>query len=127
CATLRTERPTQRSFFVVEGSAREVNGVSAALAGLFLAIGVLGALMIVEGHGPLYLAVGMAALIAAALDVPVPLLLVTSVKGVCVSPGFFLSKSVPSGKSSAPPGSRRLGPWSPSSSGGSGLQGGVSP
>lgn len=124
---MRTERPTQRSFFVVEGSARKVSNVSAALAGLFLAIGVMGALMIVEGRGPLYSAVGIAALVVAALDVPVPLSLATSVKGDCASPGFFLSKLAPLRRSSALSGSRRLGPWSPSSSGRSGLRGGVLP
>ncbi|ADL19865.1 hypothetical protein ASAC_1460 [Acidilobus saccharovorans 345-15] len=112
---------------MVEGSAREVSNVSAALTGLFLAIGVLGAFIIVEGRGPLYSAAGIAALVVAALDVPVPLSLITSVKGNCDLSGFFLSALAPSGKSSAPLGSRRLEPWSPSSSERSGLRGGVLP
>jgi hypothetical protein len=125
---LRTKGPNrQLSFFVAEGSARAVSEVSAALAGLFLAVGVVGALIIVEGRGLLAFTLGITALLVAALDVPVPLSLMFSLKGSCSPPAFFLSAPGPSARSSAQQGSRLWGPWSLSFSGRSRLQGGVRP
>jgi hypothetical protein len=46
-----------------------VSEVSAALAGLFLALGVVGGLVIVEGRGLLTFTLGITALVVAALDV----------------------------------------------------------
>jgi len=124
---LRTKGPNRQPFFVVVGSARAVSEVSAALAGLFLAVGVVGALIIVEGRGLLAFTLGITALLVAALDVPVPLSLMFSLKGSCSPPAFFLSAPGPSAKSSAQQGSRQWGSWSPSFSGRSYLQGGAWP
>jgi hypothetical protein len=126
---LRTKGPNRQPFFVAEGSARAVSEVSAALAGLFLAVGVVGALIIVEGRGLLAFTLGITALLVAALDVPVPLSLMFSLKGSCSTPPspFFLSGPGPSAKSSAQQGSRPWGSWSLSFSERSRLQGGVRP
>ena len=124
---MRTKGPNRQPFFVVVGSARAVSEVSAALAGLFLALGVVGALIIVEGRGLLAFTLGITALLVAALDVPVPLSLMFSLKGSCSPPAFFLSAPGPSARSSAQQGSRQWGSWSPSFSGRSYLQGGVRP
>jgi hypothetical protein len=110
CAALRTEGPNrQPSFFVAEGSARAVSEVSAALAGLFLALGVVGGLIIVEGRGLLTFTLGITALVAAGIDVPVPLSLMFSVKGNCSPPALFLSKPGPSARELGPPGFTPVG------------------
>ena len=125
---MRTKGPNrQPSFFVAEGSVRAVSEVSAALAGLFLTLGVVGALIIVEGRGLLAFVLGITALLVAALDIPVPLSVMFSLKGGCSPPAFFLSAPGPSAKSSAQQGSRQWGSWSPSFSGRSHLQGGAWP
>ena len=124
---MRTKGPNRQPFFVAEGSARAVSEVSAALAGLFLAVGVVGALIIVEGRDLLAFTLGITALLVAALDVPVPLSVMFSLKGDCSPPAFFLSGPGPSAKSSAQQGSRQWGSWSPSFSGMSYSQGGVWP
>lgn len=86
------EALTERSFFVVGGPASAVRTRLAALASLFLALGALGAYLLVRGatmglSAAVYL--GLALVVLSAVDLPLPLAAALKLKGSCPASGAF--------------------------------------
>ena len=118
--------PKGTSFFVVGGPAREVKLKIVGLAGPFVALGVLGGLLLLA-QGGLAKIVGVALLALASLDVPVPLGMLARLKGECGEGFTHLPGARGWPSFSAAPGTPRPGRSPPPSSGASGSPGGAAP
>ena len=81
---MSTEKRTLKrtSFFVVGGPARKVELKMVGLAGSLIALGVLGGLLLLA-QGGLTKIIGVALLVLASLDVPVPLGILARLEGEC--------------------------------------------